>query len=67
MSKFVTVMSLKWMCNKCQIMSESVFDCAQPESECLTEVKFYPTLNVMSKFVSAMSLEWMCNKCQIIS
>ena len=37
------------MCNECQIISESVFDCAHSESECLTEVKFYPTLNVNVK------------------
>ena len=40
MSKFVSVISLEWMCNECQIMSKSVLDCAEPECECLTKIKF---------------------------
>ena len=39
MSVLESVVSMKWTCNECQIMSESVFDCAEPKSECLDPIK----------------------------
>ena len=49
MAKFVSVMSLEWICNECQIMSEIVFDCLYTKAKLnlMAEIKY--ETNVKSK------------------
>ena len=52
MAKFVSVMSLEWMCNECQIMSEIMIDCLY------TKAKLNLTAAINMRQMSNLNLTW---------